>query len=92
MPPAPIIFCPLLSHRRHTCRQTKFGFLIPVYIVRHAQAEENKQKIIQGHLDTNLNSEGEKEADLVAKALKVIPLMSATPATSSAPRLSRSKS
>jgi broad specificity phosphatase PhoE len=44
-----------------------------VYIVRHAQTEENKQKIIQGHLDTMLNSEGERQADLVAKALKDIP-------------------
>jgi len=44
-----------------------------VYIVRHAETEENKQKIIQGHLDTILNSEGERQADLVAKALRDIP-------------------
>jgi hypothetical protein len=44
-----------------------------VYIVRHAETEENKQKIIQGQLDTILNSEGERQADLVAKALKDIP-------------------
>ena len=44
-----------------------------VYIVRHAETEENKQKIIQGHLDTILNSEGERQADLVAKALKDVP-------------------
>jgi broad specificity phosphatase PhoE len=44
-----------------------------VYIVRHAETEENKQKIIQGHLDTILNSEGEGQADLVAKALKDVP-------------------
>ena len=44
-----------------------------VYIVRHGQTEENKQKIIQGQLDTILNSEGERQADLVAKALKDIP-------------------
>ena len=44
-----------------------------VYIVRHAETEENKQKIVQGHLDTILNSEGERQADLVAKALKDIP-------------------
>jgi hypothetical protein len=43
-----------------------------VYIVRHGETEENKQKIIQGHLDTILNSEGERQADLVAKALKDI--------------------
>jgi hypothetical protein len=44
-----------------------------VYIVRHAETEENEQKIIQGHLDTILNSEGERQADLLAKALKDIP-------------------
>jgi broad specificity phosphatase PhoE len=44
-----------------------------VYIVRHGQTEENKQNIIQGHLDTILNSEGERQSDLVAKALKDIP-------------------
>jgi probable phosphoglycerate mutase len=44
-----------------------------VYIVRHAETEENKQKIIQGQLDTILNSEGERQADLVAKALKDVP-------------------
>ena len=44
-----------------------------VYIVRHGETEDNKQKIIQGQLDTILNSEGEQQADLVAKALKDIP-------------------
>jgi probable phosphoglycerate mutase len=44
-----------------------------IYIVRHGQTEENKQKIIQGHLDTLLNPEGERQAGLVAEALKAIP-------------------
>ena len=47
--------------------------LIRVYIVRHGETEENKQKIIQGHLDSPLNSEGERQADLVAGALKDVP-------------------
>ncbi len=46
---------------------------IRIYIVRHGETEENKQKIIQGQLDTPLNSEGEKQANLVAKALRDIP-------------------
>jgi len=46
---------------------------VRIYIVRHGETEENKQKIIQGHLDTALNFEGERQADLVAKALKDIP-------------------
>jgi probable phosphoglycerate mutase len=44
-----------------------------VYILRHGQTEENKQKIIQGQLDTILNPEGERQSDLVANALKDIP-------------------
>ncbi|KAI9446299.1 phosphoglycerate mutase-like protein [Lactarius indigo] len=47
--------------------------IVRIYIVRHGETEENKQKIIQGQLDTQLNSEGEKQADLVAKALRDIP-------------------
>ena len=46
---------------------------VRIYIVRHGETEENKQKIIQGQLDTELNLEGEKQADLVAKALRNIP-------------------
>ena len=46
---------------------------VRIYVVRHGETEENKQKIIQGQLDTQLNSEGEKQADLVAKALRDIP-------------------
>jgi probable phosphoglycerate mutase len=44
-----------------------------IYIVRHGETEENKQKIVQGQLDTPLNSEGEKQADLVGSALKHVP-------------------
>jgi 2,3-bisphosphoglycerate-dependent phosphoglycerate mutase len=46
---------------------------VRVYIVRHGETEENRQGIIQGQLDTQLNSEGEKQADLAAKALKDVP-------------------
>ena len=46
---------------------------VRIYIVRHGETAENKQKIIQGQLDTPLNSEGEKQADLVGKALRDIP-------------------
>ncbi|KAI9507357.1 phosphoglycerate mutase-like protein [Russula earlei] len=46
---------------------------VRIFIARHGETEENKQGIIQGHLDTALNLEGEKQADLVAKALKDVP-------------------
>ena len=46
---------------------------VRVYIIRHGETEENRKKIIQGQLDTRLNSEGERQADLAAKALKDVP-------------------
>jgi 2,3-bisphosphoglycerate-dependent phosphoglycerate mutase len=44
-----------------------------VYIVRHGETQENRDKIIQGQLDTSLNSLGRKQARLVGDALKEIP-------------------
>ncbi|KAM0756282.1 phosphoglycerate mutase-like protein [Meredithblackwellia eburnea MCA 4105] len=41
-----------------------------VTIVRHGETDHNKAKIIQGHIDTLLNSEGEGQARVVAKYLK----------------------
>ncbi|KAI9458261.1 phosphoglycerate mutase-like protein [Russula earlei] len=46
---------------------------VRIYITRHGETEENEQGIVQGQLDTALNAEGEKQADLVAKALKDVP-------------------
>ncbi|KAI0302197.1 histidine phosphatase superfamily [Russula brevipes] len=46
---------------------------VRIYIVRHGETRENKQKIIQGQLDTVLNFEGERQADLVAGALNDVP-------------------
>jgi len=69
-----LISCPLQSHRRHAqAMSTDTHTHTRIYLVRHGQTEENKRLIIQGHLDTILNSEGEKQADLVGKALKDVP-------------------
>jgi len=43
---------------------------VRIYIVRHGETEENRQRIVQGQLDTSLNAEGERQSDLLAKALK----------------------
>ncbi|EAU88838.2 hypothetical protein CC1G_01211 [Coprinopsis cinerea okayama7 len=43
---------------------------IRVYIVRHGETAENRNGILQGHLDTELNDEGYRQAELVADALK----------------------
>jgi len=63
---------PRLFSSYHHLHRTSMD-TVRIYIVRHGETEENKQKIIQGHLDTALNLEGERQADLVAKALKDIP-------------------
>ena len=46
---------------------------VRIYIVRHEGAAENNQKIVQGHLDTSLDSEGARLSDLLAEALKDVP-------------------
>jgi bisphosphoglycerate-dependent phosphoglycerate mutase len=44
-----------------------------IYIVRHGETEENRQGIIQGHLDSKLNATGLEQSEAVAKALQSIP-------------------
>lgn len=43
---------------------------IRIFIVRHGQTDHNVKKILQGHLDTSLNSTGENQANLVGQRLK----------------------
>jgi broad specificity phosphatase PhoE len=43
-----------------------------LYIVRHGETDENKQKIFQGQLDTVLNAHGVEQAERVACALRSI--------------------
>ena len=47
--------------------------LVRVYIVRHGETEENRNSIIQGHLDTQLNADGIEQARRVGKALQAVP-------------------
>lgn len=44
-----------------------------LYLIRHGETEENKNSIVQGHLDTVLNEDGREQARIVAKALQDIP-------------------
>lgn len=44
-----------------------------IYIVRHGETDSNRSGIMQGHLDTHLNSEGLAQAQRVADVLKSIP-------------------
>ncbi|KAF8077722.1 phosphoglycerate mutase-like protein [Lyophyllum atratum] len=44
-----------------------------VYLVRHGETDENRNGIIQGHLDTSLNSVGLEQAQLVGERLRSIP-------------------
>ncbi|KAK9355746.1 histidine phosphatase superfamily [Lipomyces doorenjongii] len=45
---------------------------VQVFIVRHGQTSENALRIIQGHLNTNLNEEGIRQAKLCGKVLSKI--------------------
>ena len=40
-----------------------------LYIVRHGQTEENKQKILQGHLPGTLTEQGKEQVRLAAESL-----------------------
>jgi broad specificity phosphatase PhoE len=44
-----------------------------IHVVRHGETNENKQGIFQGQMDTVLNADGLKQAQLVANALRSIP-------------------
>jgi broad specificity phosphatase PhoE len=41
-----------------------------IYLIRHGETDANRNKIIQGHLDTPLNNTGLKQAISVASALR----------------------
>lgn len=41
-----------------------------VYLVRHGETQANRDGIIQGHQDTQLNALGEEQARKVGEALK----------------------
>lgn len=43
-----------------------------IYLVRHAQSEQNKAKIATGHIDTPLSPEGEQQAAALAGELRHI--------------------
>lgn len=43
---------------------------VRVYIVRHGETQENRDGIMQGHLDTPLNAAGLEQAQLTAAALE----------------------
>jgi broad specificity phosphatase PhoE len=48
-----------------------------IYIVRHGETDGNRQGIIQGQLDVQLNATGLVQSEAVAKALQSIPFESA---------------
>ncbi|KAL1574998.1 hypothetical protein MG5_00041 [Candida albicans P57072] len=47
--------------------------IIRVFIVRHGQTDHNVQKILQGHLDTDINETGKEQAEIVGNYLSKIP-------------------
>ncbi|KAF9246382.1 phosphoglycerate mutase-like protein, partial [Melanogaster broomeanus] len=51
--------------------------LFRMYIVRHGETEWNRTRRIQGQADVPLNENGLKQAQLVAEAMKGVPLVKA---------------
>lgn len=47
--------------------------LVKVYLVRHGETAANKDGVIQGQLNTQLNEEGIRQAGLLAERLKDVP-------------------
>ncbi|KAL0565850.1 hypothetical protein V5O48_016170 [Marasmius crinis-equi] len=45
-----------------------------LYLVRHGETDENRNGIIQGHLDTELNEQGIAQSEITAQAMESIPL------------------
>lgn len=48
--------------------------ILRVFLVRHGQTEHNVKKILQGHLDIDVNEKGTEQAKLVARAFAPISL------------------
>ncbi|SCV05885.1 LANO_0H17326g1_1 [Lachancea nothofagi CBS 11611] len=43
--------------------------ILRIFLIRHGQTAENSKKILQGHLDTNLNETGEEQAQKLGQYL-----------------------
>ena len=48
-----------------------------IYIVRHGETHENRAGIIQGQLDTMLNEQGVRQAEMLGEAMKGVALSGA---------------
>ena len=55
-----------------SCRLKRMTSL-RVYLVRHGETDANRQSIVQGQLDTELNELGQKQAVFVAERLRSVP-------------------
>lgn len=50
------------------------GVVARIYIVRHGETDANRNGILQGHTDTQLNEEGIAQAKMTANALEKVHL------------------
>lgn len=48
--------------------------VLRIFVVRHGQTELNVKKILQGHMDTELNATGHEQARRVAELFRDVPL------------------
>lgn len=59
-----------LNHAQASLHSTHMARRVNIKIVRHGETNENRAKIIQGHVDTLLNAEGEAQARVTAAYFK----------------------
>ena len=55
-------------------KEDKSKQMIKIYLVRHCQAEGNKNRIFQGQSDTDISEKGAKQLEFLAERFKDIPL------------------
>lgn len=65
------IFCVFIYMTREVVANRDPG-VIRIFVVRHGRTDYNAQKIMQGHLDIDINAEGQAQAQKVGQYLKDI--------------------
>ncbi|EGV66279.1 phosphatase, carbohydrate metabolism [Yamadazyma tenuis] len=46
--------------------------VLRIFFIRHGQTDHNLKKILQGHVDVDINATGEDQADKVGQMLKIV--------------------
>ncbi|KAF8605418.1 hypothetical protein BDV93DRAFT_506979 [Ceratobasidium sp. AG-I] len=77
----PILAMPTIVAVRLGCEVVEVGHMHTsalIYIIRHGETNENRQGIIQGQMDTQLNDAGRAQAATAGKALEDVNFIAAS--------------